>query len=89
MLMELLKFGIRRFKVSRTLEDTIDQAAEQIAQGATQAPQGPDPATIQMQQKGQLEQQKLQQEGQLTIRKQDQDFALKQREQQLRAISGR
>ena len=62
---EMLKFGVRGFRIGRELEDTIEKTVEQLAQAAQQqpeqAPQGPNPAEIEAQRleaRGQYEQQK-------------------------------
>ncbi len=66
MLMEMLKFGVTGFKVGKTLEGVIDQAADQMKQLAAQPQQPkPDPAMMKVQGDQQAQQQKMQGEQML------------------------
>lgn len=70
LLMDLLKFAAQRFKVGKTIEGSIDQAADQLKQMAMQ-PKPPDPkleadklkAQVDMEKSG-VEKQKIQAEAQ-------------------------
>ena len=48
MSMELMKFSLRRFKISRTLEETIDRTAQAIIQRTQQAQQNQQPSEAQV-----------------------------------------
>lgn len=82
----LLKFGITRFKVGKTLEGMIDQALDQMVKQASQPqPEKPDPETVKIQAKMQLEDKKLQNALQLGQTKTQADAALQANEQQQQA----
>ena len=63
---ELLKFGIAGFRVGKTMEGVIEQAAEQLQQQAQQQAQNPkpDPETAKIQAQSQSDQAKLAQDKQ-------------------------
>jgi hypothetical protein len=100
LVMEMLLFGVRGFKVSRELETTFETAMRKIrqAQEQPQQPQGPSPEEIAAQaenartelegQKMQLEGQKMQSDTQVKqaeLELRRQELAIKQAELQLRA----
>ena len=89
MLMELLKFGLRRFKISRTLEQQLDEMAETLVQQASQPQQQQqqDPEVLKLEQDGQLRQAEMEQDARLTIREQDIDARLTARGQDIKARS--
>ena len=61
LLMEMLKFAMRRFKVGRTLEQVIDETADQLSQAAQQ-PAGPSEAEVRAQEAQQSAQVELEKE---------------------------
>jgi hypothetical protein len=61
LLMELLQFGVRGFKVGKSVEGTMDQALEQLKQAAAQPQaQKPDPEMAKVEAQKQIEAAKLQ-----------------------------
>ena len=85
LLMELLQFGVRGFKVGKTIEGTMDQALEQLKQQAAQPQQQrPDPEMAKVEierQKAQVEAERGQQQMALEREKASNDMNL-QREKQ-------
>lgn len=88
---ELLKFGVKGFKVSRELDATFDLAIKKIMKVSEQPPQ-PDPKAQADQQKMQFEAQKMQAEHQMKGQELQQnaatsaqDFQLKQADLALKA----
>ncbi len=61
LLLEVMLFGIRGFKIGKSIEGAFDEAAEQLKQKAQQPPQ-PDPAAAQAQAEQQAEAARLQAE---------------------------
>ena len=81
LLMELLKFGVRGFKVGKTVESTIDQALEQLKQQAQQPPP-PDPKVEAEKVKAEAEMQKAQMSVQVEQQKAQIDERRMQMEEQ-------
>ena len=67
MMMELLRFGMQAFKAARPIEGQIDQTLQQLSQAAQQrGPDGEQQARqAEVQQKGQVESQKMQMQSAL------------------------
>lgn len=84
LVLDLLKFGVRSFKVGKTIEGAFDAAAEQLKQAAMQ-PKPPTPEMVQAQADMEADKQKTAREQQQqqadAVAKQQQDAADLQREQ--------
>lgn len=94
LLMEMLMFGVRGFKVGRDMESTFEVALKKIREKAENPPETPDPEMQKLQAQMQMDGQKLQIEGQklqsehavkgqeleLTAQKTQAEIALKNRE---------
>ena len=62
----MLEFGVRKWRVGRQLEGTINKTVEEMEKAAKNPPQQqPDPAMAKVQQDGQMQTAQLQQSGQL------------------------
>lgn len=81
---ELLKFGVRGFKIGKTIEGTIDEFAEKMVQQASQPQQQqPDPEAIKAEAAQQTQAMQQQHEQQLAQAEQQNDAMRMQHEQQL------
>ena len=80
LLMQMLMFGIRGFKVSREIESTFDVALNKIKQQAENPQSQPDPAQAEADAKAQAESQRTE----LEVAKMQQDGQFKQAELQLK-----
>jgi hypothetical protein len=86
MLMELLKFAVAAYKVGKTMEGVIDQAAEQLKQStANPKPTPPDPVLQKAQLDAQVKQQQGAQTMQLEQQKMQMEAAARAQEQQAQA----
>jgi len=82
----LLKFGITRFKVGKTIEGMLDQMLDQMVKQAAQPqPEKPDPDMMKIQAQMQLEDKKLANAQALAQQKTQADAALAANEQQVQA----
>lgn len=62
----MLEFGVRKWRVGRSLEGVLNKTVEQLEQAAKNPPpQQPDPQMAKVQQDGQLQQAQMAQDGQL------------------------
>lgn len=86
LLMEMLRFGIKGFKVGREMETIFDVAMKDIREKAEQPPQPPteDPAVASEAAKMQLEVQKLQQDVSVRQAEMQQDAQIKSSELQIK-----
>lgn len=75
LLMEMLKYGVTRYKVGKTIEGTFDETAEQLVKLASMAAQQPQPPSPEMvkaqaeQQKGQIQISVAQQKANIEMQK--------------------
>lgn len=87
LLMEMLKFAVAAYKVGKTMEGVIDQAAEQIKQAAAQPKETPpDPAVQKAQIDAQTKMQQAQQDAQMDAQRMQMEAQVRERELQLEAM---
>jgi len=86
LLISMLEFGVRGFKIGKTLEGEIDAAMDAVRQAAANPPpQQPNPEMMKIQAQGQLQQQQMQQEMQLKQQEAQLEVWKTQQEQQAQA----
>lgn len=79
MVMELLKYGVTGFKVGKSVEGVIDQAADEAKQAAQQPkPEQPNPEMLKLQYSAQSDQARMQADMQIAKGKMDADMQLAQ-----------
>lgn len=92
---ELIKTGVRKFRVGRSVEDVIDNALDEMAKAPPQpqgeAPEPPDDTPVKVamidQQTAQMEQEAETQRHAADLSVQQQELLLKGRDQQLKLVS--
>ena len=85
LVLELMKFGVRGFKVGKSVEGMFDQVAEQIKQAQANPQPKPDPEMAKVQGQLQLEQQKMQLQAQADQNRAQADAMAAQAEAQVSA----
>jgi hypothetical protein len=78
LVMELLKIGIRAFKIGKTVEGKLDELIDQMSQAPQQTPQDPEL----MRAKAQIEQ--TEKEGQIKLQIKGKELEMKEKEMQMK-----